>query len=119
MSKRDCPYYRRYYALPGHDPRGICSFGCYDEPSCITDEPYGGWPWKEYTVWIYFAGRLEHGEVVSRYEEIVEGLGPVRVQQREGGTVLRQHDEGVLTLVYDGAPRPWKLPHGRRRWRRR
>lgn len=35
----DCAYYRRYYALPGADPHGICSFGCRDEPACITSFP--------------------------------------------------------------------------------
>lgn len=33
-----CPYNRR--GLPGADPNGICSFGCWDEPSCMTDGPY-------------------------------------------------------------------------------
>lgn len=23
---------------------GICSFGCSEEPSCMTDRPSGGWP---------------------------------------------------------------------------
>lgn len=29
-----CPYFRR--GLPGADPNGTCSFGCWDEPSCLT-----------------------------------------------------------------------------------
>jgi hypothetical protein len=37
-----CPYNRR--GLPGADPRGICSFGCREEPSCHTDGP---WPLSE------------------------------------------------------------------------
>lgn len=23
---------------------GICTFGCWEEPACFTDEPYEGWP---------------------------------------------------------------------------
>lgn len=30
-----CPYYRG---------EGICTSGCQTEPSCVTDEPLGGWP---------------------------------------------------------------------------
>ena len=39
-----CPYYDRYYALKGYDPKAICTRGCRTEPSCMTDEPSGGWP---------------------------------------------------------------------------
>lgn len=39
-----CPYYARSARLPGHDPEGICSFGCQEEPACITSEPSDGWP---------------------------------------------------------------------------
>jgi hypothetical protein len=39
-----CAYYKRYIEAPGHDPNGTCSFGCREEPSCVTDEPSGGWP---------------------------------------------------------------------------
>lgn len=31
-----CPYFRRWFRLPGFDPEGICAFGCYDEPTCVT-----------------------------------------------------------------------------------
>ena len=31
-----CPYFRRSFKLPGHDPDGICAFGCYEEPICCT-----------------------------------------------------------------------------------
>lgn len=41
---RACPYFGRYYNLPGHDPAATCGFGCVDEPSCITDQPRDGWP---------------------------------------------------------------------------
>lgn len=40
----DCPYFARYSGLPGSDPNGTCSYGCRDEPSCITDRPRHGWP---------------------------------------------------------------------------
>lgn len=36
-----CPYYQR---AMGGDPEGICSFGCVDEPMCVTCEPHNGWP---------------------------------------------------------------------------
>ena len=39
-----CPYYARYESLPGHDPKATCTFGCRDEPQCLTCEPDGGWP---------------------------------------------------------------------------
>lgn len=34
----DCAYYQR---------GGICSFGCWEEPRCVTEEPYGGWLHQE------------------------------------------------------------------------
>jgi hypothetical protein len=37
----DCPYYRSWLDGIGD---GKCNRGCYDEPSCITDEPTEGWP---------------------------------------------------------------------------
>jgi hypothetical protein len=37
-----CPYYMTR-GLPDAQ-RGECSFGCRDEPVCITSEPEGGWP---------------------------------------------------------------------------
>jgi hypothetical protein len=39
-----CPYYARYYAIKGYDGNAVCSFGCSDEPQCITCEPLEGWP---------------------------------------------------------------------------
>ena len=33
-----CPYNRR--GLPGADPNGTCSFGCWEEPDCMTSGPY-------------------------------------------------------------------------------
>lgn len=24
--------------------KGTCTYGCHEEPSCITDAPIGGWP---------------------------------------------------------------------------
>jgi hypothetical protein len=49
----NCAYYARYCGLPGADPNGICSFGCREEPGCITDEPDGGWPsQREPSNWI-------------------------------------------------------------------
>lgn len=41
---RACPYYARYYDLPGRDPAGECNAGCSTEPACVTDEPSAGWP---------------------------------------------------------------------------
>ena len=35
-----CPYYAHYRH---NAPFGTCSFGCWDEPRCITDEPEEGW----------------------------------------------------------------------------
>jgi len=42
-SRHPCPYYARYYDLPGHNPRATCAHGCWDEPRCVTDEPIEGW----------------------------------------------------------------------------
>lgn len=41
-----CAYYQRTYmeAFPDADPDGQCSFGCSEEPACLTSEPYHGWP---------------------------------------------------------------------------
>lgn len=38
-----CAYYQRCIGTPGFSD-GICSFGCQEEPECITCEPTGGWP---------------------------------------------------------------------------
>lgn len=35
-SASDCAYFR---GVPG----GTCTVGCWQEPSCITEEPTGGW----------------------------------------------------------------------------
>lgn len=40
----DCPYLMRYESIPGHDPQAVCSYGCWDEPQCVTCVPHGGWP---------------------------------------------------------------------------
>jgi hypothetical protein len=42
MNRGSCPYYMTS-GLPDAQ-RGECSFGCRDEPVCITSEPEGGWP---------------------------------------------------------------------------
>ena len=41
-----CPYFQRMSGTPGYET-GSCGWGCYDEPSCITDEPEGGWPERQ------------------------------------------------------------------------
>jgi hypothetical protein len=38
-----CPYYA-HYRNPEQNPMVPCTFGCWDEPRCITDEPEEGWP---------------------------------------------------------------------------
>lgn len=40
----DCPYFARFTNQPGHDPEATCSYGCVDEPACVTCEPSEGWP---------------------------------------------------------------------------
>lgn len=35
-----CPYYAHYRG----GPFGTCSFGCREEPECVTCEPEEGWP---------------------------------------------------------------------------
>jgi hypothetical protein len=45
-----CPYFARFYSVPGHNPEGICGRlpQCHDEPQCVTCEPTGGWPsWRQ------------------------------------------------------------------------
>lgn len=37
-----CPYFQTM-TKPDAE-RGTCSFGCWDEPRCITCEPENGWP---------------------------------------------------------------------------
>lgn len=39
-----CEYFRRYHKLEPYDPEAICSFGCVEEPACITCMPGEGWP---------------------------------------------------------------------------
>lgn len=44
-----CAYYR--YAV-GRGPRATCSFGCHEEPACVTEEPERGWPsWRGGDPW--------------------------------------------------------------------
>lgn len=50
LDMSDCPYFRRYGGAEGHDPNGTCSYGCRDEPSCITDRPLHGWPSEQRAV---------------------------------------------------------------------
>lgn len=38
-----CGWYLRQQGVEGYED-ATCSFGCYDEPSCETCEPTGGWP---------------------------------------------------------------------------
>lgn len=38
-----CAYYLRYMKVEGFED-GTCSFGCREEPECVTCEPEGGWP---------------------------------------------------------------------------
>ncbi len=35
LNLAECDYYQGL---------GTCSFGCYDEPACMTNRPRGGWP---------------------------------------------------------------------------
>ena len=44
-----CAYYRGI---------GICSFGCWEEPVCYTDEPPGGWYWRAYELYMDVAETL-------------------------------------------------------------
>lgn len=39
----DCAYYQRCRGVEGYED-GTCSFGCRDEPECVTCEPSDGWP---------------------------------------------------------------------------
>lgn len=43
MDLSGCAYYKRYIGAPGHDPNGTCSYGCREEPECVTSAPVGGW----------------------------------------------------------------------------
>ena len=38
-----CAYYQTAYKGVG-DKTLPCSFGCYDEPNCVTGQPSEGWP---------------------------------------------------------------------------
>lgn len=35
----DCEWFKRVMREPGHDPQGICSYGCWEEPACQTCIP--------------------------------------------------------------------------------
>lgn len=37
-----CPYFAHYYN-PEENPMGTCTFGCWEEPECVTCQPEGGW----------------------------------------------------------------------------
>lgn len=39
----ECPYYARWCSVEGHDPEATCTFGCVDEPECVTCRPSEGW----------------------------------------------------------------------------
>lgn len=49
LDMSDCPYFARYVRAPIHDPAGTCSYGCRDEPECITGRPLHGWPSEQAT----------------------------------------------------------------------
>lgn len=40
----DCPYFATYAGLPWAEKGAVCSYGCWEEPECVTCEPNGGWP---------------------------------------------------------------------------
>jgi hypothetical protein len=48
----ECAYYCRNQE--GADPHGTCSFGCHDEPVCMT-----GGPWTEEDMEEYYTARYE------------------------------------------------------------
>lgn len=39
----DCSYYKRYCGVLGYES-ATCSYGCREEPACVTDQPRFGWP---------------------------------------------------------------------------
>lgn len=57
-----CPYYQHFQG----GPWGVCVSGCWEEPSCITDEPRDGW-----------RPRDERGRFVSReaFQSALSGSG--------------------------------------------
>jgi len=66
-----CAYLARSLKLPGYDPEATCSFGCVDEPACVTSEPDGGWP-----------SRRADGEP-SRYRVVFEVSVPKTIPAEE------------------------------------
>lgn len=57
----DCPYYQNRWLRNRPELPGKCLRGCWDEPSCVTDEPLDGWPSER--------AALPSGEPHERREE--------------------------------------------------
>lgn len=69
-----CAYYRGI---------GICSFGCWEEPVCHTEEPLGGWQRRAYEIHIDVAETLRAAIRECRAELSRADVKNLRDQARE------------------------------------
>lgn len=119
-----CPYFTG---------TGTCRGGCSDEPSCITDKPYGGWPSQRNLVgrirWVLGWGERAGGFVYGwggwrRVDHRIVGDEPYQFQflwRRPTVAVIWSTDRywlawnsypGALIGVTVGLPKLWRKRQG-------
>jgi len=82
----ECSYYRSYHLPTGDVRKGTCSFGCYDEPACITGGPLP-FPFR---LWIHAGAGWADGWTWTRDGEerlAAVGLDPRRIVHPGSGMV--------------------------------
>ena len=62
---------------------GICSFGCWEEPSCHTEEPSDGWYWSAYEQYMDLAETLRAVVREERADLTHADVKDLRDQARE------------------------------------
>jgi hypothetical protein len=71
----------------------ICSFGCWEEPVCYTEEPSGGWHWAAYERYMDLAETLRAIVREDRAELTHADVKNLRDQAREA------HRRALLNLA--------------------
>lgn len=90
----ECAYFMR--GLPGADPEGTCSFGCREEPNCMTGRPAEGWsPWDAQVERLgsqCAALTAEAAELRTELAYVREGREAYRVEVEHLAQIIRDHD---------------------------
>lgn len=84
-----CPYFRR--GEEGQDPAGICSFGCHDEPACMTNHD-PEFPWASEMM----------RDLIARVEQV--GYRLVGGRSIYTDPTMRPHEKCMTESVYVISP---------------